>query len=320
MRNLFLGASFMMLMACGGAEVPTADTSTEATDDSLIEDAVELGQAASKERVDANSGEASQWSEILSSDRRADGDAARDKYRLPQETLEFMGIEPGMTVIEASPGGGWYSRVLLPYLGSNGGLVGIHYKPEMLALFREMSEEEMEKARAWPTTWMGKTNEWRTDGDASVAGAYIYGSVDDDAAGTADAAVFFRALHGLNQFEDRGGFRSGALKDVYGMLKPGGIVGVVQHKALEGSDDAWANGANGYLKESQVVAAFEEIGFELVDSSNMHANPKDQPTSEEFVWRLPPSLATSKDDPELAAKMKAIGESNRMTLKFRKPA
>ncbi|MFM7784669.1 MAG: methyltransferase, partial [Gammaproteobacteria bacterium] len=109
-----------------------------------------------------------------------------------------------------------------------------------------------------------------------------------------------------------------ALADIRTLLKPGGIVGVEAHRAPESAPDAWASGEQGYVKQSAVIAAFQTAGFELVGSSEMNANPKDQPTEQDSVWRLPPSLATSKDDPELRAAMQAIGESDRMTLKFRK--
>ncbi|MEQ8751494.1 MAG: hypothetical protein RIC52_17140, partial [Amphiplicatus sp.] len=137
---------------------------------------------------------------------------------------------------------------------------------------------------------------------------------------TVDAVLMVRALHHFNRLEEQGGYMTAALKDTMDVLKPGGIVGVVQHRAPEGNADAWATGDNGYLKQDQVIAAFEAAGFELVDTSEINANPNDQPTEEEFVWRLPPALATSADNAELKAQMEAIGESDRMTLKFRKPS
>ena len=103
------------------------------------------------------------------------------------------------------------------------------------------------------------------------------------------------------------------------VLKPGGIVGVVQHHARDDMPDAWADGNNGYLKTGFLIGVMEAAGFEYVGSSDINANPNDQPTDEDFVWRLPPGLATSRDNPELEAEMRAIGESNRITLKFVKP-
>jgi predicted methyltransferase len=95
-------------------------------------------------------------------------------------------------------------------------------------------------------------------------------------------------------------------------------VGVVQHQARDEMPDEWAGGQNGYLKDDFVIAVMQEAGFEFVGMNDINSNEKDQPSDSDIVWRLPPSLATSKEDPELKAAMEAIGESNRMTLKFRK--
>jgi len=158
---------------------------------------------------------------------------------------------------------------------------------------------------------------WRDDdGDAAV-GAFAYGSAPDEMAGTINVVLMVRAVHHFNRLE--GDYFAEALADTMKVLKPGGIVGVVQHRAQEDMPDDWANGDNGYVKESQIVSAFEAAGFELVGSSEVNANPADRPTAEEFVWRLPPTLATSRENEELKAQMMAIGESDRMTLKFRKP-
>jgi nucleotide-binding universal stress UspA family protein len=131
--------------------------------------------------------------------------------------------------------------------------------------------------------------------------------------------LMVRAFHHFNRFEEEGGFRTAALADAMAMLKPGGIVGVVQHRAPEANSDKWAEGDNGYVKQSEIIKAFEGAGFEFVGSSEVNANPADKPTEADIVWRLPPTLGTSRKDPALKAQMEAIGESDRMTLKFRKP-
>jgi predicted methyltransferase len=153
--------------------------------------------------------------------------------------------------------------------------------------------------------------------DAEVA-AFQYGSLPEEMAGTADVVLVMRAMHHFMRLEKDGGYLTQALADMHKVLKPGGIVGVVQHRAPEESSDEWAIGNAGYVKQSAVIAAFEKAGFELVEASEINANPKDQPTEKDVVWRLPPTLATSEDNPELKAQMEAIGESDRMTLKFRK--
>ena len=243
---------------------------------------------------------------------------ARYQYRHPKETLEFFGIEPGMTVVEALPGGGWYTKVLLPYLGPDGKLIGVDYSLDMRAHFGR-GQEYLDRLKTWKTDWVMQAEEWRNE-DAAQLDAFVFGSMPEEMAGTVDAVLLFRATHHLNRFDHKGGHFGIALDDMMAALKPGGVVGVVQHWAPEGNDDQWANGDNGYLKKSLVVARFTEAGFELVGESNINANAKDVPIEGDYVWRLPPSLGTSKDDPELRAKMQEIGESNRMTLLFRKPA
>ncbi len=243
---------------------------------------------------------------------------ARYKYRQPRETLEFFGIEPGMTVVEALPGGGWYTRILLPYLGSDGMIIGADYSMEMWPRFDFANEKFLKRRKSWVKGWTAGTQKFRDDDSAEVS-AFVFGSLPGSMHGTADAVLFIRALHNLARYESDGGFLTAAIKDAYDVLKPGGIVGVVQHHARDDMPDSWASGENGYLKKDFVVERMQAAGFEFVAESDIHANPNDKPTTEEFVWRLPPGYQGSKDKPELKAKMDAIGESNRMTLKFRKP-
>jgi predicted methyltransferase len=134
--------------------------------------------------------------------------------------------------------------------------------------------------------------------------------------------VFFaRVLHNLANFENagKGEYLSRALADAFAVLKPGGIFAVVQHQARDEMSDEWASGTHGYLKKSFVISRAEAAGFELVAETDINQNDRDQPTSEDIVWRLPPNFFTSAEDEALKAKYMEIGESNRMTLKFRKP-
>ena len=243
---------------------------------------------------------------------------ARYLYRHPQETLEFFGIEPGMTVMEALPGGGWYSKILLPVLGKNGQLIGADYAPEMYAQFGFFDEEFMQSKESWISEWTAEAESWR-DADGASVSAFVLGSLPDEMAGTTDAVLFFRALHNLARFDGDGGYLTAALQDAYTMLKPGGIAGIVQHRSRDNMSDEWASGAMGYLKQDFVIAQMEAAGFEFVSSSDVNSNDNDRPTEEEVVWRLPPSFDGSADDPEKRAAVQAIGESNRMTLKFIKP-
>lgn len=243
---------------------------------------------------------------------------ARYAWRHPQETLEFFGIEPGMTVVEALPGGGWYSKILLPYLGSNGSLIGADYSPDMYPLFGFFSDEILESKKTWVTDWTAEAETWR-GADGAAVSAFVFGDMPESMKGTADAVLLIRALHNLNRFESQGGFRTAALQNAFDVLKPGGIVGVVQHQVAEDKPDDWANGATGYLKKSAVIAFMQAAGFELVAESPINENPKDQPGEKDVVWRLPPTLSIEDENEETADAMRAIGESNRMTLLFRKP-
>lgn len=243
---------------------------------------------------------------------------ARFSSRNPEQTLDFFGIQPGMTVVEALPGGGWYSKILIPYLGSNGQLIGVDYSQKLWPNFGFMTPERIEAKKTWVSTWTTQAEEWRNEGGASIS-AFQFDEMPADMVGTADAVLYVRALHNLVRFDSKGGFLGNALKETYTVLKPGGIVGVVQHQAREDRPDDWANGDNGYIKKSFLVSKMQDAGFEFVGESNVNENPKDQATVGDIVWRLPPSFSGSRDDAEKRAAMTEIGESNRMTLKFRKP-
>lgn len=257
---------------------------------------------------------------VATLDAQPDEVKARYRYRHPRETLEFFGIEPGMTIVEGLPGRGWYTKVLLPYLGENGHLIGAGYSLEMYPLFSFANEEFLAEQNAWLTDWPVEAEDWRGD-DGATIGAFHFGSMPDDIAGTADAVFFVRVLHNLARFENagQGDFLTTALAESYAALKPGGIFGVVQHHADDDMPDDWADGSKGYLKKQFVIEQIEQAGFEFVAESDMNANDNDQPGTDDFVWRLPPTFATSRDDPDLKAQYEAVGESNRMTLKFRKP-
>lgn len=258
------------------------------------------------------------YSAALAAVLEAQPDEAKARFdaRNPAETLVFFGIEPGMTVAEALPGGGWYSKILMPYLGPEGTLVGAHYPDDLWANFgfpEERTKAFIERSNGW----VASTEEWGIENGAVVMD-YKITTAPEDMAGTVDAVLFIRALHNLNRFNDKGGYMDKALAETYTMLKPGGIVGVVQHRGPEGNSNEWATGANGYLKQSDVISQFEAAGFELIGTSEINANVKDVPSNEDIVWRLPPSLnGTEEGTPERAAR-EAIGESDRMTLKFRK--
>ena len=245
---------------------------------------------------------------------------ARYQYRHPQDTIEFFGIEPGMTVLEGLPGRGWYTKVLLPYLGSDGHLVGANYPLDLWPNFPFATEEFMAEMSQWLEKWPAGAEEWR-GGDGASIDAFWFGAMPDEMVGTADAVFFVRMLHNVWRFqsEGMGDYLDMALKDAYNALKPGGVLGVVQHHVRDDVSDEWANGSHGYMRKQSVIDRVVAAGFEFEAESDINANEKDQPSGDDVVWRLPPTFATSGDDEALKAKYAAIGESNRMTLKFRKP-
>jgi predicted methyltransferase len=251
-------------------------------------------------------------------DAQPDETKLRYRYRHPRETIEFIGIEPGMTVIEGLPGRGWYTKILLPLLGSEGRVIGANYSLEMYPLFSFASEEFMESQRRWTTDFPAGAAEWAGEGGAEVA-AFHFGALPDEYVGTADVVFLVRALHNLARFSEQGDFLGAALADSFAALKPGGVLGIVQHHARDDKSDEFASGSRGYLKKSFVIGAAERAGFEFVAESDINVNPNDQPSDDDIVWRLPPTLGTSADNPQLRAELESIGESNRMTLKFRKP-
>jgi predicted methyltransferase len=299
-----LSAAALTLAACGSKAESDKSVSVETHDAEHVEKTVEALFAP-----DA-------LAEVLSA--QPDETKARYQYRHPQETLEFFGVAPGSTVVEVLPGGGWYSKLLLPYLGDDGTLIGVDYALTMWPEFGAFANAEfLEKKKTWPTTWTEGAQEWRAGSNADIK-AFAFENRDTSLDGSVDYVLFIRALHNMARFEEKGGYLTRALADTHALLKPGGIVGVVQHRAPAGNDDSWADGNNGYLKQDAVIALMDKAGFDFIAASEVNANPNDKPTNEDIVWRLPPSFGTSAEDPELKAKLTAVGESDRMTLKFRK--
>ncbi len=225
-----------------------------------------------------------------------------------------------MTVLEGLPGRGWYTKLLLQYLGPDGTVLAANYNLQMYPLFSFFTDEMLAQQAAWSENWQESTEDWGGDNGAATA-AFHFGSMPDELAGTADAVFFPRVLHNAARFqsEGEGEYLTEILADAYAVLKPGGVLGVVQHEAREDKSDEWANGSRGYLKKQFVIDRIVAAGFEFVAESDINENPNDQPGEDDIVWRLPPSLSTSGGDEALSDGYKAIGESNRMTLKFRKP-
>jgi len=242
-------------------------------------------------------------------DERRNENRARDEWRHPLETLSFFGVEPDMTIVEVLPGnGGWYSQILTPFTAEQGRMIGVTYPESLWAqMFSTWNEDNREKFGA-DISQMGRYMSIAGVESAQPIVGYPIDDVPDEENGQADAILFFRAMHHLFRFEEP--LVDAALSEMFDLLAPGGVVGVVQHRAPEDADAEFVTGNNGYLKQSDVVAAFERAGFVLEETSEINANPSDPVDG--VVWRLPPSTSDNPDT-------QAIGESDRMTLRFRKP-
>lgn len=244
------------------------------------------------------------------------GDYQRDSARRPFGVVSFMRLRPDMTIVEASPGDGWYTRVLAPYVAENGRYMALNYSPDVaLALGGErLTAEQRAELASFPAAWPAEVKAMMADteaADVDIAGAFFFGAVPEGAAESADAVTFFDVLHDIARFDQM----EAAAQDAAFMLKPGGLLGVVQPRASADAPDDYADGSQGYLREVDVVAAFEAQGFTLIDQSDLNANADDPADWPDGMWSLPPTLRTGENE----ERYRAIGEPDRMTLLFRKP-
>lgn len=235
----------------------------------------------------------------ISGTHRDAKNVARDVYRHPGETLAFFGIKPDMEVLEILPGAGWYTEILAPYLRDDGLLAVASFGPEhSVEYLRNIHNGLVEKFGGDPENY-GKAVVGIFQGES-----YLEGFKDE----SFDMVVTFRNTHNWIRFsgvED-------VYRAIYRVLKPGGILGVVQHRAEAGTD-AQETAERGYVPESYLIRLLENTGFELVDKSEINANPKDTKDYPEGVWTLPPTYRLGDEDRDRYA---AIGESDRMTMKF----
>jgi predicted methyltransferase len=244
----------------------------------------------------------------LAGSQRSAANKARDRYRHPKETLEFFGLTPEMTVVEIWPGGGWYTEILGPALRDRGKLYVAQYgsKPPFPYQQREM-DALAAKMRANPDLYRSVT---------PTALNFFTNELNVAPPGTADLVLTFRNVH--NWFQEGYGPPNAAelaFKAMFEALKPGGVLGVVDHRWPDPTTEDKA-ARNGYISERRVVEYAEDAGFRLVDGSTINDNPLDTRDHPEGVWTLPPDLALGERD---RGKYLAIGESDRFTLKFVKP-
>jgi predicted methyltransferase len=226
---------------------------------------------------------------------------ARDPFRHPAEELTFFGLGPKMTVVEIWPGSGYWTEILGPYLKPSG-----HYIAAVTVTGE--SQEEDKTTTAWRTRMEAQKDHV---GTLTITGLGK-GHYDVAPPGSADLIVTFRNLHNWMD----GGYVDEALKGLYTALKPGGILGIEDHRGLDTKPQD-PKAKSGYVRQDYTIALARKAGFEFVGASEINANPKDTKEYPEGVWTLPPTLALGDKDRE---KYVAIGESDNYVLKFRKPA
>jgi len=235
---------------------------------------------------------------------RDPNNVARDPYRHPAETLQFFGVRADQTVVEITPGSGWYSEILAPYLREKGRYVAAVVDPD---------SQTKDSARIYYTK--AKSNLEKKFADAplqyaaAVVAAYDPFKPAFGPPNSADVVLTFRNVHNWRS----AGQAEVMFKGFFDVLKPGGTLGVVEHRAKA---DVPADDKSGYVGQAQVIAMAEAAGFRLEGKSEVNANPRDTKDYPKGVWTLPP---TNQHDAADEAKYKAIGESDRMTLRFRKP-
>lgn len=233
---------------------------------------------------------------------RTPANVARDHDRHPAETLAFFGVKPHDTVVELWPFGGWYTEILAPYLAAGGGTLTEASPPGRYA---DMIAKKLDGD---PATY-GKVK--RANFPSALGGTPV-------APGSADVVLTFRNIHNWRMgylAPDKTDYAAAAFREIYAMLKPGGVLGIEDHRLPEDMDTAREK-SSGYVKVSTVRALAEQAGFRFVAASAVNANPRDTHDYPGGVWTLPPSYQNGDKD---RARYAAIGESDRLTLKFVKP-
>jgi predicted methyltransferase len=276
-----------LLTACGGGESPPT---------APAEVAAPAATPAAAPTTD------SALATALAGEHRSPENRARDVYRHPRETLEFFGIRPDMTVVEIWPSGGWYTEILAPYLRDRGRYIAAHYDPQAKDEYpRNSVKGYQEKLAARPDLY----------DKVELAVLQPPDRLEIAPAETADMVVTFRNIHNWMS----GGHAEAMFGAMYRVLKPGGVLGVVEHRAPgDRPQDPQAN--SGYVREDFAIALAEKAGFVMEAASEVNANPRDTKDYKEGVWTLPPTLALGDEDRQ---KYVDIGESDRFTLRFRKP-
>lgn len=309
MRHILIaGAAALVLAACGNTD--TSEPETAAPQPPAAEPAPAPETAPETETVETGSME---WA--VTGDWRSEADRERDFFRSPARTLRFFGVKGDETVVEIWPGGGWYTEILAPYLNANGGtLIAAGFDPD--AFEGERATQVAERVDAFAERFAANPDLYGTIEMSEFSN--ISGPLAPE--GSVDVVLTFRNIHNWMS----GDYLDKFFDDAFAALKPGGTLGVVEHR-LPSAMEQDPTAASGYVHEDVVKAAAERAGFEFVASSEINANPKDTADHPFGVWTLPPNNRTTDADGNTPEGFDAeayaqIGESDRMTLRFRKPA
>ena len=239
---------------------------------------------------------------VIAGEHRPAANKARDQFRHPAETLTFFGLKPDMRVVEVWPAGGWYTEILGPYLRKSGKYYAAGWDPDAKAEFIQLGIKAFrDKLAARPDLYAGTEMTVLSFPDKTVIAT----------PGSADLVLTFRNIHNWMG----GGNAEKAFAAMYAALKPGGVLGVVEHRAKTDSPQD-PKASSGYVREDYAIALAERAGFVLEARSEINANPRDTKDYEKGVWTLPPTYGAGEKD---KARYTAIGESDRFTLRFRKP-
>ena len=270
----------------------------------LLAAALATGCTAQQAAPPAGPGAAALLDAAIAGDHRSPDNAARDAWRHPKETLLFFGLQPDMAVMEVWPGsGGWYTEILAPVLRDRGRLVAASWDPAMDNRFvQEGLKAYRAKLDARPDVY----------DRVEVTALHYPTAMKPVADGTMDMVLTFRNIHNWMPREAE----RPMLQAMYDALKPGGILGVVEHRAGSGAPQD-PKARSGYVREDYAIELIESVGFRLLARSEVNANPADTRDYEQGVWTLPPSLRLGDKDRD---RYLTIGESDRFTLRFEKPA
>ena len=290
---LFSVCSILALNACSqtNAPAPAAAAPTRAADQPANPPPPQSAAPTTDAKLDS----------VLAGSWRDAANKARDQFRHPKQTLDFFGLKPGMSLIEVTPGGGWYSEILAPFLKGNGSYVAAITIPKKPKSEDASDKDALHTKFASDAAEYGDAKFIEFDGSAPNLGP-------DN---SADMVVTFRNVHNWVMADKA----PQMFKAFFAVLKPGGVLGVTDHRAAAGADLEKIK-RTGYLPEDFVIKLATDAGFKLEGKSEINANPKDTKDYPQGVWTLPPTYAMNAVDHD---KYAAIGESDRMTLKFVKP-